>query len=271
MLIWVFVKVVVGLSGFPTLKLKIWVTLFRGTEEHLHFSNPSLRVVFIFQVRAGMDLTDLLLRNSDESPFSHSSQPWNITIHDVSTEVVTLSHPQIHWISFEKKENDKSVCRVWPVFSTRVKSCWAESLELMCSFTVSLCSPAWRRQMSSVLRFLSALVCWNMIIWLGWRGDVYVPSSPTDPESWGKHRRWLPGRPAGWEHLLLGCGIPPVVAMHHRQRHQRGPADRPHREAPPGLLHCFSSLWHKILPSASASGESSSTGWKETLRFHRSG
>lgn len=29
-----------------------------------------------------MDLTDLLLRNSDESPFSHSSQPWNITIHD---------------------------------------------------------------------------------------------------------------------------------------------------------------------------------------------
>lgn len=50
----------------------------------LTLSNPSLRVVFCFQVPCGMDLSYLLLSGEGEATGCHRNQPW-AAFHDVST------------------------------------------------------------------------------------------------------------------------------------------------------------------------------------------
>lgn len=178
-----------------------------------------------------------------------------------------------------KYKNVTAPCDLYSQQMSCVIEAQSEEIEeLICSFPV--CLQPWRTMMrpcENELKELSAR-CVNVIfcacVWeydyVIRRQDYVHISSSTDPEPWRKYCWWLPGRPAGWERLLLNYCIPPVVTLHHRQRYQRRPSDRSRRESSPTFLHAFSILRHTAFHTASTSAEWRTAKWKNILCFHRS-
>lgn len=213
-----------------------------------------------------MDISDLLLRNTDESSSYHSNQQWTTTIDQVCTLVNSFS------LLVNSECAHAWLTSIWIAFHSQLlwwfMVCWVAELWGKKSRAnefkrlrgrrvyVPVCACAYEYD------YLIKAVTQQCLL------VMYMPACP-GPEPRGQQYWWLFGRSFARKWLLC-THIPTVVTLHHRQQHQWGPPDRLHRQSTPDLLQCLSSLQHTGFLSASICGESDWSQWKKVWCFHRS-